>query len=245
MGRWMSPDPYNGSYDASNPQSFNRYAYVLNSPLAFTDPNGQDIPDCGDEGGCDGGDGGGGGGGGGDPTGGGGAPPDPRPCIANCGGGTPPPPDPGPTPPPPPPPPDPNPFPGGCIGTCGPTTPQQPSGPTGGGGRQCIGPHCGQPAPPNDPTHPPAPAPAPPANGNRIPGFTPQDGVCTTGLLSGPMNRNPKILACCQAHDACYTQYQCNASSFDPRGPSGPCKSICNANVEACIIKAVNPFPWW
>jgi hypothetical protein len=24
--RWLSPDPYNGSYDLSNPQSFNRYA---------------------------------------------------------------------------------------------------------------------------------------------------------------------------------------------------------------------------
>jgi hypothetical protein len=52
----MSPDPYDGSYDASNPQSFNRYAYVLNSPLAFTDPNGQDIPDCSSD---DCGDGGG------------------------------------------------------------------------------------------------------------------------------------------------------------------------------------------
>lgn len=28
QGRWMSPDPYNGSYDFGNPQSFNRYSYV-------------------------------------------------------------------------------------------------------------------------------------------------------------------------------------------------------------------------
>jgi RHS repeat-associated protein len=40
QGRWMSPDPYDGSYDASNPQSFNRYAYVLNNPLAYVDPDG-------------------------------------------------------------------------------------------------------------------------------------------------------------------------------------------------------------
>ena len=40
MGRWLSPDPYNGSYDLANPQSFNRYAYVGNNPLAFVDPTG-------------------------------------------------------------------------------------------------------------------------------------------------------------------------------------------------------------
>lgn len=39
-GRFMSPDPYNGSMDLRNPQSFNRYAYVLNNPLRFTDPSG-------------------------------------------------------------------------------------------------------------------------------------------------------------------------------------------------------------
>lgn len=42
MGRWMSPDPYNGSYDLSNPQSFNRYSYVGNMPLNYTDPTGLD-----------------------------------------------------------------------------------------------------------------------------------------------------------------------------------------------------------
>jgi RHS repeat-associated protein len=39
-GRWLSPDPYMGSYDPTNPQSFNRYSYVGNSPLANIDPLG-------------------------------------------------------------------------------------------------------------------------------------------------------------------------------------------------------------
>jgi len=42
-GRWFSPDPYQGSYNPSNPQSFNRYAYVLNNPLSFTDPLGLEV----------------------------------------------------------------------------------------------------------------------------------------------------------------------------------------------------------
>ena len=42
-GRWFSPDPYPGSYDPSNPQSFNRYAYVLSNPLSAIDPSG---PQC-------------------------------------------------------------------------------------------------------------------------------------------------------------------------------------------------------
>ncbi|HEU5352767.1 MAG TPA: RHS repeat-associated core domain-containing protein [Terracidiphilus sp.] len=37
-GRWLSPDPYRGSYDPSNPQSMNRYAYVGNMPMNYIDP---------------------------------------------------------------------------------------------------------------------------------------------------------------------------------------------------------------
>jgi RHS repeat-associated protein len=37
QGRWLSPDPYDGSMDITNPQSFNRYAYVLNDPINFMD----------------------------------------------------------------------------------------------------------------------------------------------------------------------------------------------------------------
>jgi RHS repeat-associated protein len=43
QGRWLSPDPYDGSYDLTNPQSLNRYAYVLNNPLSFLDPSGQNL----------------------------------------------------------------------------------------------------------------------------------------------------------------------------------------------------------
>ena len=42
-GRWISPDPAGGAaVDVMNPQSWNRYAYVLNNPLAFIDPYGLD-----------------------------------------------------------------------------------------------------------------------------------------------------------------------------------------------------------
>jgi RHS repeat-associated protein len=40
IGRWLSPDPYSGSYDFNNPQSFNRYSYALNNPLSLRDPSG-------------------------------------------------------------------------------------------------------------------------------------------------------------------------------------------------------------
>ncbi len=36
--RWLSPDPMGG--DIMNPQSLNRYAYVMNNPVNFTDPLG-------------------------------------------------------------------------------------------------------------------------------------------------------------------------------------------------------------
>ncbi len=40
QGRWLSPDPYMGSYDLTDPQTFNRYAYVLNNPPSLFDPLG-------------------------------------------------------------------------------------------------------------------------------------------------------------------------------------------------------------
>ncbi len=51
QGRWMSPDPYYGSYNPNNPQSMNRYNYVENNPLVYVDPDGTSPcengdPDC-------------------------------------------------------------------------------------------------------------------------------------------------------------------------------------------------------
>lgn len=40
FGRFTSPDPGHAGADLYNPQSWNGYAYVNNSPLASTDPSG-------------------------------------------------------------------------------------------------------------------------------------------------------------------------------------------------------------
>lgn len=43
QGRWLSPDPVGlGAVDPASPQSWNRYAYVQNNPLALVDPFGDD-----------------------------------------------------------------------------------------------------------------------------------------------------------------------------------------------------------
>jgi RHS repeat-associated protein len=40
-GRWLSPDPAGlAAVDPTNPQSWNRYAYVMNNATTFTDPQG-------------------------------------------------------------------------------------------------------------------------------------------------------------------------------------------------------------
>jgi RHS repeat-associated protein len=52
QGRWLQPDPAGlGAVDYTNPQSWNRYGYVLGNPLGFTDPTGLTpiwvgCPDC-------------------------------------------------------------------------------------------------------------------------------------------------------------------------------------------------------
>jgi len=40
QGRFTSPDPLAGSASTANPQTFNRYSYVNNSPLTIVDPSG-------------------------------------------------------------------------------------------------------------------------------------------------------------------------------------------------------------
>ena len=42
QGRFTSVDPLGASAIVSDPQSFNRYTYVLNNPLKYVDPNGLD-----------------------------------------------------------------------------------------------------------------------------------------------------------------------------------------------------------
>jgi RHS repeat-associated protein len=48
-GRWVSPDPAGlAAVNSSNPQSLNRYAYVLNNPTSLADPLGLNAADCND-----------------------------------------------------------------------------------------------------------------------------------------------------------------------------------------------------
>jgi RHS repeat-associated protein len=47
QSRWLTPDPAGlAAADPSNPQSWNRYGYVLNDPLALTDPLGLLVMFC-------------------------------------------------------------------------------------------------------------------------------------------------------------------------------------------------------
>jgi RHS repeat-associated protein len=46
-GRFTSSDPLVGSGETKNPQTFNRYAYTINSPYKFTDPLGLTLMDAG------------------------------------------------------------------------------------------------------------------------------------------------------------------------------------------------------
>jgi RHS repeat-associated protein len=50
MGRFLSPDPVGGSL--ANPQTLNKYAYVLNNPLTNTDPTGLYACKDGKDGAC-------------------------------------------------------------------------------------------------------------------------------------------------------------------------------------------------
>ena len=43
MSRFAQPSRWEGSYDLTDPQSFNRYAYVRNDPVTFVDPSGLNL----------------------------------------------------------------------------------------------------------------------------------------------------------------------------------------------------------
>ena len=62
-GRWLSPDPAGlGAVDPTNPQTWNRYAYVMNNPLGLIDLIGEECYAFDGNGGCyNNGSGGGGG----------------------------------------------------------------------------------------------------------------------------------------------------------------------------------------
>jgi RHS repeat-associated protein len=219
QGRWLSPDPYDGSYHFRNPQSFNRYTYAMNRPLSGVDPSGLMDSDVCDDPSIvcfDGGDGppaGGDGGAGNGPT-----------CIANCSGTDP---NPGDNNPPtnPNPPDDPNPGSGGSAG-CPPNC----------GFTMTVTYHVGA---PSNTSNESSVADHWPLNGNLLP-LTPrgQDGVCTTGRLSNAMNSDPAVLSCCKAHDNCYAAHGCNATSWIPSPLSGGSCTMCNITAASCISGA-------
>jgi RHS repeat-associated protein len=52
MGRFMSPDEPFADFDPNNPQSWNLYGYVRNNPLTNTDPDGNSVRVCDNNGQC-------------------------------------------------------------------------------------------------------------------------------------------------------------------------------------------------
>jgi RHS repeat-associated protein len=82
----------------------------------------------------------------------------------------------------------------------------------------------------------------PPPNGNQRAGYIPQDGICTLpGVLGRAANSNRCTLACCQAHDACYVKYRCNASSW--RGNiAAYLGSLSWGTCQQCNLEAWNCF---
>ncbi len=224
-GRFMTVDPHGGSAVAGNPQSWNRYGYGLGDPVNGNDPTGlDDAADVSDWfsnflSGL------GVGGAGGSTDGYGATTPYDVGAVFNAIGSATAPSD-GPTT-----------YDVGAVFTATGTATNADSdsssnsSPTtvssGGVGRTTVS------------SGGVGPSDQWPFNGNLIPGTYPQDGVCTTGPLSGPMNSNPLVLACCQAHDKCYAQHQCNASSWLPVNP-GSC-TVCNIKAVACIKQAVLP----
>jgi RHS repeat-associated protein len=83
----------------------------------------------------------------------------------------------------------------------------------------------------------PWPWPYPPGNVGGT--FHDQDWKCSVGgSLGGWLNGNRCTKACCVSHDACYTQYGCNMSSWLIPPPIFPC-GICNQNLVNCLADAI------
>ncbi len=72
-------------------------------------------------------------------------------------------------------------------------------------------------------------------NGNFWPGFKPQDGICSSPA-SG-LNSNPCFKKCCQAHDKCFTENQCNASSWIGMGIVNKACQKCDEAAAECVLK--------
>jgi RHS repeat-associated protein len=80
--------------------------------------------------------------------------------------------------------------------------------------------------------------PWPQPNGNLWPGTDPgvQDQRCTLGWPLGPLaDSRPCFRRCCQGHDQCYADNQCNFSSWLVWLPVGPC-NWCNVRTMNCIL---------
>jgi hypothetical protein len=73
-------------------------------------------------------------------------------------------------------------------------------------------------------------------NGNFGGGFRDQDDKCSS--ITSFMNKQYCKRECCKAHDRCYKQHRCNASSWigSLTGANGQCNS-CNSTAASCIIK--------
>jgi RHS repeat-associated protein len=72
-------------------------------------------------------------------------------------------------------------------------------------------------------------------NGNIWPGFFRQDNECSLG--GSAANDRRCVKNCCEGHDNCYTDHQCNMSSWGT-GFVGPCGS-CNLRLVKCLYSAV------
>jgi len=71
-----------------------------------------------------------------------------------------------------------------------------------------------------------------PFNGNLWPGYTDQDGECSS--IAKPLNKNKCTKKCCVNHDMCYERYGCNFSSWLGRFSFGTCK-LRNLQAAICV----------